>query len=138
MTTGAGGSSGGIMQFFIGLAMMIGGGYLFLDSVQVTSGFGFGRGLYSFGGFQLTSGMLLIPFMFGVGIIFYNRKNYLGWILMAGSMIALVFGVLRSVRFVIQGMSAFDLILILVLFAGGLGLFLNSLRSLEEPKHDLR
>lgn len=132
MSKGAGGSSGGIMQFFIGLVMMIGGGYLFLDSIHVTSGFGFGRGLYSFGGFQLTSGMLLIPFIFGIAIIFYNRKNYLGWLLMVGSVVALVFGVLRSVRFVMQGISAFDLILILVLFAGGLGLFLNSLRKLEE------
>ena len=130
MSKGAGGSSGGIMQFFIGLVMMIGGGYLFLDSIHVTSGFG--RGLYSFGGFQLTSGMLLIPFIFGIAIIFYNRKNYLGWLLMVGSVVALVFGVLRSVRFVMQGISAFDLILILVLFAGGLGLFLNSLRKLEE------
>lgn len=131
MPRGAGGTEGGMVQFFIGLAMMIGGGYLFLDSVRVMSNFGFGRGIYSFGNFNLTSGMLLIPFMAGISMIFYNNKNYFGWVLAGGSLIALLFGVLRSINFVFNGMSAFDLIIILVLFAGGLGLFLNSLRSLD-------
>lgn len=119
------------MQFFVGVAMMLGGGYLLLDSIRVTSSFGLGYGLYQFGGVAVTSGMLLIPFMFGVGMIFYSARNFLGWLLAGGAIIALVFGVLRSVRFTLTGMSAFDLLLILVLFAGGLGLFLNSLRNLD-------
>jgi hypothetical protein len=131
MPRGAGGTDGGIVQFFVGLALMIGGGYLFLDSVQVTTGFGLGYGLYRFGNFNLTSGMLLIPFMAGIAMIFYNNRNYFGWVLAGGSLVALLFGVLRSINFVLRGMSAFDLLLILVLFAGGLGMFLNSLRKLE-------
>jgi len=131
MARGAGGTGGGIIQFFVGLALMLGGGYLFLDSIQVVSGFGFGLGLYRFGSFNLTTGMLLIPFIIGVAMIFYDSKNILGWVLMVASVIALVFGVLRSVRFALTGMSAFDLLLILALFASGLGLFLNSLRRLE-------
>lgn len=131
MPRGAGGTEGGIVQFILGLAMMIGGGYLFLDSIRVTSGFGLGGGLYRFGNFNLTSGMLLIPFMFGIAMVFYNRKNYLGWVLAAGSVLALVFGVLRSIRFEFTNMSAFDLLLILVLLAGGIGIFLNSLRNLD-------
>ena len=134
MPDGAGGSRGGIMQFFLGLAMMIGGGYLFLDSIQIISGFGMGHRLYSFGGFNLTSGMVLIPFMIGVTMIFYSSRNYLGWLLATGSLIALTFGAIRSVQFALTGMSAFDLLTILVLFFGGLGLFLNSLRPIEGQK----
>jgi hypothetical protein len=136
MARGAGGTGGGIIQFFVGLALMLGGGYLFLDSIQVSS-FAFGYGLYRFGNFNLTSGMLLIPFIIGVALIFYSSRNFFGWILTFGSMIALVFGVLRSVRFSLSGMSAFDLLLILALFASGLGLFLNSLRNLENPRRSL-
>jgi len=132
---GAGGKSGGVGTFFIGLAMMCGGGYLLLQSIAVTHSFGMGMSLYRMpwvggGHFSITSGMVLIPFIFGVGMVFYNSRNILGWILSGGSLIALVFGVLATVRFVMRGMSAFDLIVILVLAVGGLGLFLRSLREL--------
>lgn len=128
---GAGGTSGGLGQFLIGFVMFCGGIYMLLNAIHVSSSFGFGASLYHFSGFNITSGMVLIPFMFGVGIIFYNSRNPLGWLLAIGSLVALVFGVISSIRFNMRHMSAFDLIVILVLTVGGLGLFLRSLRSLD-------
>ena len=128
---GAGGTDGGQAQFLVGLVMMCGGFYLLLNAIVVRSGFGLGYGLYSFGGFNVTSGMVMIPFIFGVGMIFYNAKNLLGWLLAGGSLIALVFGVIASVNFTFRSMTAFDLIVIFVLCFGGVGLFLNSLRQLS-------
>ena len=124
---GAGGSDGGLMSFFIGLIMMCGGFYMLLNAIIVRSHFGFGNRLYSIGGFSITSGMVMIPFIFGVGMIFYNSKNYFGWVLAVGSLVALIFGAIASVNFSFQRMSAFDLIVILILAFGGLGLFLRSL-----------
>jgi len=126
---GAGGTEGGSGTFFLGLVMMCGGFYLLFNSIVVSSHFGAGMRLYSLGGFGVTSGMILIPLIFGVGFIFYNSSNYLGWILFIGSLIALVFGVLASVNFSFRTMSAFDVIVILVLTFGGVGLFLRSLKS---------
>lgn len=126
---GAGGTSGGLGQFLIGFAMFCGGLYLLLNSIHVSSNFGFGARLYSVGGYGITSGMVMIPFMFGVGIIFYSARNPLGWLLAVGSLLALIFGVISSVRFNMRHMSAFDLIVILVLTVGGLGLFLRSLKN---------
>jgi len=126
---GVGGTRGGLGPFFIGFAMLCGGIYMLLQSIRVTSHYGFGRSLYSLGGIGINSGMILIPFMFGVGMIFYNAKNYFGWLLAVGSLIALVFGVISSIHFTFQAMSAFDLIVILVLSVGGLGLFLRSLKD---------
>lgn len=128
---GAGGTQGGIGRFFLGLVMLIGGGYLFLNAIQVTNHFSMGYGLYSFGGFRLTAGMVLVPFIFGIGMIFYNAKSVLGWGLAAASLIMLLFGVITSINFRLRSMSAFELIVILVLFIGGIGLFLSSLRSFE-------
>ena len=129
---GAGGTSGGIGQFFLGLAMMCGGFYMLLQSIVIRNSFGLGMSLHTFhlGGFNMsiTSGMVMIPFMLGVGVIFYNSKNILGWILSGGSLVALIFGVISSIRFTFRAMSAFDLIVILVLAVGGLGLFLKSLK----------
>ncbi len=131
MYRGAGGSNGGEGSFFIGLIMMIAGGYLFLRSIHVDHYLSMGSGLFHIGNYQVTNGMVLIPFIFGIGMIFYNSANILGWILMIGSMIALVFGIIASINFSLQGMSAFDLITIIVLFTGGLGLFLRSLKGRE-------
>tara|TARA_R110001583_G_scaffold6421_3_gene32504 strand:- start:673 stop:1086 length:414 start_codon:yes stop_codon:yes gene_type:complete len=132
MMKGAGGTSGGIGQFFIGLVMMCGGFYMLLNAIKVTSSFGFSSHLYQLGSFGLTSGMVMIPFMFGVGIMFYNGRNILGWLLTFGSLVALIFGVISSINFRFSYMSAFDLIVILVLSVGGLGLFLRSLKAIEK------
>lgn len=132
---GAGGSSGGIGHFFIGIIMMCGGFYMLLNAITVTSNFGLGSRLYNFNAFGssigLTSGMVMIPFMFGIGLVFYNSRNILGWILSIGSITALIFGVISSVRFSLRTMSSFDLIVILVLAIGGLGLFLRSLKTID-------
>jgi len=124
---GAGGSDGGTWEFLIGIVMMCGGFYLLFNSISVNSGFGLGNRLYSVGGFGITSGMVLIPFIFGVVMIFYNSNNYAGWFLAIGSLVALMFGVIASVNFRFHRLSAFDLIMILILSFGGLGLFLKSL-----------
>lgn len=137
---GAGGTSGGFGQFFIGLIMMCGGFYMLLNAISVTSSFGMGMRVYGFSAmgnnFNITSGMIMIPFMFGVGLIFYNSKNILGWILSIGSIAGLIFGVISSIQFSFRTMTSFDLIVILVLAIGGLGLFLRSLKALDEKLPD--
>ncbi|WP_434926943.1 hypothetical protein [Shewanella sp. HL-SH2] len=129
---GAGGTSGGIGSFFIGLIMMSGGFYMLLKAIKITSSFGLSQSLYNVSGMNLTSGMIMIPFMFGVGLMFYNAKNIFGWILTFGSLVGLIFGVISSINFRFSHMSAFDLIVILVLSVGGLGIFLRSLKTIEK------
>jgi len=126
---GAGGTNGGELSFLIGLVMMIAGFYLLLSSIVISSSFGFGMRLYGLGGFGITSGMLMIPFIAGVIFIFYDRKKIVGWLLSVGSVVALIVGVLARSQFRFSSMSAFDLMLILILSFGGLGLFLRSLKD---------
>ena len=73
----------------------------------------------------------MIPFMLGIGLVFYNGRNVIGWLISIGSVAALIIGVISSIRFSFKAMSAFDLITMLVLAIGGLGLFLRSLRSID-------
>lgn len=123
----AGGTDGGAGSFLLGLVMMIAGGYLLLRGITVRPSFGMGYQVFAIGGFPVTTGMVLIPFAFGIGMIFYNGRSWAGWFLAIGSIIALVVGVIASIHFSLIGMSAFDLIVILVLLVGGIGLFLRSL-----------
>ena len=129
---GAGGTRGGVGRFFIGLIMMVAGGYLFFDAIRVTHNFHFGYAIYSFGAFRMTTGMTLIPLVFGLGFIFYNSRNPIGWALSVASLVMLGFGVISTIQFRLRSMSAFELIMIFILLMGGIGLFLSSLRTYEE------
>ena len=136
---GAGGTNGGVGRFFIGLIMLVTGGYMFLQSISVKSSFGLQTALYKTGGLAgtnmaitVTSGMILIPFIFGIGMLFYNAKNLIGWFLTIGSMAAFSFGIISSLKFQMSSMSAFDLITIIVLLFGGIGLFLSSFKNIEK------
>ena len=126
---GAGGTEGGAGRFFTGLVMMVGGGYLFLHNIQASLGVGLGYQYFSVWGMGITSGMVLVPFLFGIGMIFYNASNILGWLLTVASLVMLGFGVIAQTRFHLHNMSAFELLTILTLLVGGIGLFLSSLRS---------
>jgi hypothetical protein len=126
---GAGGSNGGIGRFFMGLGMFIIGAYLLLSAIQVTNNFYLGYGLFSVGGFQVTSGIIFIPFMIGVGMLFFNSSNVIGWLLAIGSLLLMIVGVISSTHLTLRPMSAFELIVIIGLLAGGIGLFFSSFRN---------
>jgi hypothetical protein len=126
---GAGGSDGGEFNFLLGLVMMIAGGYLLLSNIVIRPIFGMGTRACGLGGYDVTTGMILIPFMFGVAIVFYNGRSKIGWLLSVGSVIALVVGVISNLTLQFSRLSAFDLLVILVLLFGGIGLFLRSLRG---------
>ncbi|TQV72018.1 hypothetical protein FLL45_17775 [Aliikangiella marina] len=131
---GAGGTSGGVGRYLAGLIMMCVGGYIFLSKVIVTTGalaagFGFGTRLYAAGGFGITGGMIFIPFIIGIIMIFWNSKNPFGWLLSGLSIIALIVGIIVNIRMTLMPMSAFDIIVLIVLMAGGAGLFFSSLKN---------
>ena len=120
---GTGGTTGGEGSFLIGIIMMIAGGYLLLKGIMVRPQFGLGSQMFAVGGFPVTTGLVLVPFGFGVGMVLYNSRNWIGWVLALGSLLALVVGVIASINFAFVRMSAFDLLMILILLIGGIGLF---------------
>lgn len=124
---GAGGTDGGTGLFLLSLVMMIGGGYLLLSNMIVRPDFGMGLRGVTLWGTSVPTGMLFIPFLFGIGLIFYNGRNWIGWLLAGGALVALVFGVLSSLHIQMARLNAFELIVILILLIGGIGLFARSL-----------
>ncbi len=128
---GAGGTEGGFGQFVLGFILFIAGIYLFLSELQVYVPFFGGRGghLYSVGGVNINTGYVLIPMLIGIGIMFYDASKNIGWFLFFGSLIALIFGVIANTQVNFSNLSAFDLIVIFFLLAGGLGLLLSAMRD---------
>ena len=118
---GAGGTQGGVGQFLIGLAMAVAGAYLLTQRVIVTSGF------WGYFG-QHTTGLSLLPLVVGAGILFFDGKSALGWVLTLGGALIVFLGILLNLRIYFEPTSLFDTILMLILLAGGLGLLARSLR----------
>jgi len=119
-------------RFIMGFIMFVGGLYLLLNEIRVEPMFGTGRSMFRVGGIGVTSGYVLLIFMLGVGVLFFNGKNPLGWLLTTGSLVALIFGVIANINLSLAYLSAFDLIVILVFLAGGLGLLLSSIMAKEK------
>ena len=112
---GAGGTPGGIIEFFVGLGMTIAGAYLLTNQITVTSGY------WTLWGYN-TFGLSLIPLIFGIGILFFNGKSVLGWLLLFAGVIVIGTGVLMNLQIYFQPTSLFNTIIMLVLLAGGIGL----------------
>jgi len=123
---GAGGTPGGIGHFFAGLLMMVVGGYLVLNQVQVTSSFTF-FGLWGWNR-QAGFGLTLLPLLIGVGVLFFDGKSKLGWILTAGGLLTILAAVLMSLSIHWEPTSLFNTILMFGLLAAGVGLIARSLR----------
>lgn len=104
-----------------------------MNAIQVTTAMSFGSRLYGFnamgGQYGITTGMIMIPFLIGVGVAFYDYKKVWGWLLAGVSLASMIIGVITSVRFVIRPMSSFEFIVILVLVVGGIGLMIGKKKS---------
>lgn len=112
---GAGGTEGGVAEFFVGLGMAVAGAYLLTNQVVVTSGF------WSFFGFS-AFGFSLIPLIFGIGMLFFNGRSIAGWLLLGIGVVIVFAGILANLHIYFKPTSLFNTIVMLVLLAGGVGL----------------
>src|SRR5258706_16078246 len=106
MQRGAGGTSGGLTEFFIGAAMVVIGGYLFLQRLLVTSRI---CTLWGSSG----SGIALLVVLIGIGVLFFSGRSVICWIMII--IFAFLFFFSGSTKLVVYFMptSLFETILML-------------------------
>ena len=119
---GAGGTPGGVGQFLFGLGLVIAGGYLFLKRVTVTSGLWTLWGYHSFG-------LSLIPLLLGIGLLFFDGRSVIGWILTFGGVIVIITGIIANLHVYFSPTSLTNTMIMLGMLAAGIGLVARSLRS---------
>jgi hypothetical protein len=117
-----GGTPGGIGYFVMGFIMTCIGGYLISNQVNVVGSY------WSFYGAN-TFGITLIPLLFGIGILFWNGKSTIGWILTAAGALFILAGVIANMHIYFRPATLFETIVMLVLLVGGLGLIARSLAA---------
>lgn len=120
------------IQFIIGLAMLVAGGYWFMSSVTVTTGF---YGL-RIGNMHVSGGLVVIPFIAGVIWMFLNSDSIGAKILTGLGLVVILASVIMSTNFVFHNRTLYEYLVMLVLIFGGAALTLQVL--LAKPKEDSR
>jgi uncharacterized protein len=118
---GAGGTEGGIGMFVMGAIMAVAGAYLLANQVTVTSGY---WRLWGYNAF----GLSLLPFVVGIGFLFFDGKSVVGWVLTVAGAVIIFVGILANLEIYFRATSLFNTLLMLVLLLGGIGLVARSLR----------
>ncbi len=121
-----GGTSGGLGMFLVGFAMACIGGFLITNEVTVVSSYWNFWGGSSFG-------VTLLPMLFGVGILFWNGKSTIGWLLTVAGALFIFAGIIANMHIYFRGATLFNTMVMLVLLVGGLVLIARSLRP-HSPK----
>jgi len=130
---GAGGTPGGVGEFFIGVAVTAIGFFLLFSQVQVHSSY---WNFPFFGGAGRSFGVSLVPLLFGIGILFVNGKSMVGWFLTVGGLLLILAGILVNLDIHFQGASLISTLIMFGCIAAGLGLIVKALRphrSKREP-----
>jgi hypothetical protein len=116
-----GGTPGGLGDFLIGFAMACIGGYLLSNQVSVVGSY------WSFYGTS-TFGITLIPMLIGIGMMFFNGRSVIGWLLTIAGALFILAGVIANMHIYFQPTSLFNTLVMLILLVGGLGLIAKAIR----------
>ena len=123
-----GGTPGGAGPFFVGVVMIIVGGYLLLNQVQVNGGYWYFGWVGSYG---RSFGITLIPLLFGIGILFYNGRSFVGRFLVGAGALIILAGIIANLDIHFAQTSLFTLLVILVMLVGGIGLVVRAVLPME-------
>ena len=121
---GAGGTPGGLGSFLIGFVLSVAGAWLLMRQVSVHSG---GWSLWGYNSF----GLSLIPFIAGIGALFYDGRSVLGWLLLIAGLTIIGAGILINLNIYFQPTSLFNTLMMLAMLAGGIGLMARSFKAVE-------
>lgn len=119
-----------VLTFFIGLAMLCAGGYLFLQNVEVIT-----ANIFSFSMFgHRMDGMLFVPLIASIIFLFY-RYNIVSKVCCGLSILIILINVIINLRLYWNATSLFATIIIFVLLFGGIGLVMKVVFANPDGDH---
>ena len=123
--TEKGGSDHELLQFLLGFLMLGGGIYWVLNSFDVSSSWGVGY--YSFFGMRITGGVMLIPLLVGIGLLFFLDRKIIGGIVACLGLLVILISLLSSVSFRARYNTLYVYVLMFGMIAAGAGLLIKTL-----------
>jgi len=122
-------------MFLLGLALAVAGGWLLTNQVTVSSEYFASGFMVPVINYRMNSfGLSLIPFIIGIGFLFFNGKSIIGWLLTISGLVIILAGILISLHIFFRPTSLFNTLLMLVLLFAGVGLILRSLKAMPSQE----
>ena len=116
-----------LLSFFVGLLLLGGGLYMIFQNIEVTSSWGYGGHFLSFGGFHLANGLIMLPIIIGIAMLFLMEKKIYGWIVLSIGIVIVLLSVMLTTRLHWVRSNAFTFIVMFGLTAAGGGMVLREL-----------
>jgi hypothetical protein len=117
-----------LLSFFIGLLMFGAGLFMIFQNAQMQSLWGWGNGsFYRIGSWELPNGLIMIPLLIGIVMLFMMEHKIFGWIVTILGILFVLLTIIMSVRIVWRTTSAYVFIIMFGLVAAGGGLMLKAL-----------
>ena len=117
-------------EFIIGVLLLAVGLFILSLRVKVYTGwYGF-----SIGRFQVSSGIITIPFIIGIIGYFMNPKSMIPKIIIALGSIFIVVSIILNTTLRFEQTTLFEYLLIFILIASGLGLVLKTMFTDKKEK----
>ncbi|MBR1823696.1 MAG: hypothetical protein IJ779_05630 [Ruminococcus sp.] len=116
-----------LAKFFIGLVMLAVGLFMIFQNITVSSSWGRGGYFYHIGNFGISNGMIMLPIIIGIGMLFFMRKRIFGWIVLAIGVAFVLFTVLATTHITWRTTSAYVFVIMFGMTAAGAGLVLREL-----------
>ena len=114
-----------LLEFFMGFILLGAGIYWVLNSFDVTSSWGYGY--YSLFGMKITGGVMLIPLLVGIGLLFFLDKKIIGACVSCLGLAIILISLLTSVSFHARYNTLFVYVLMFGMIAAGAGLLIKTL-----------
>lgn len=116
-----------LMQFVAGAVMLVVGLFILSQKVIVSSGF-FGYG-FAIGGFRMSSGLIMIPFIIGIIWMFASNASFASKVFTVLSVILIIAAIIMNTNIHMVSITMYEWGLILVLIFGGAGFLAKVLFS---------
>lgn len=114
---------GNIVTFFLGIIVFLVGLYMIFQNTVISTGFTLTKAI----GFTPSFGIVLLPLLIGIVVLFFNEHNFLGWFLIIVGILIILIGILMGLRITFLPVSLFDGIFMFGMTAAGIGLTLKGL-----------
>lgn len=114
-----------LLLFFVGLLMLAGGLFMIFNNLSVTSSWG--GSFWHIGSFSFPNGMVMLPLIVGIAMLFLMKRKIFGWVVLAIGIVIILLSVLLSTRIYWKTTSAYIFVIMFGMTAAGAGLVLREL-----------